>query len=645
MLCLVVCLSGFCLPVVQADELDFIRRLVADKERTGHPDSLAPVLAARDATFYNYGMSDSVLHYVAHDLEWLRTNRKWKQYYEVWMYRINTYIYYDNQKSLALRDVQAMYEDAKERDNDYGMGIAYYAMGNVYQCLGSLDESADAYRKGLDILSAIQPLPPVIPELFSNLGDVLNEQHQYQQLQQLTVRWKLFLNQFIPEHKLTDTEVDMIWFYYDLACVQVAMGVGNLGQAETLLQQTRRHVPQQGGFFLGAYLSQMTQLRMRQGRYADAYELNKQRLALVDADEDKYSYMTDLVLRGEIMEHLGLYEESTTIYKDLYHVIDSINRADTKRQLTEMNTLFEVDDLKMQQERVRFRLLSVFGGIILMAMGVFIFFRIRSARKLRKAHDELLVAYDQLEEHATVRERIASELRIARDIQQGMVPQQFPEHGHLDLYASMNPAKAVGGDLYDFLLMDDLLYFCVGDVSGKGVPASLFMAQAIRLFRTYAKLWLDPAAMCSRMNSELTEANDQGMFVTMFMGVVNLESGRMKYCNAGHNPPIIIRDGHPQFMEMETNAPIGLWPELEYEGEEIEDIRGCPLFIYTDGLNEAENCQQEQFSDERLLDILTTTPFESSRQIVELLKTAVEQHRNGAEPSDDLTMMCVKVTP
>ena len=142
------------------------------------------------------------------------------------------------------------------------------------------------------------------------------------------------------------------------------------------------------------------------------------------------------------------------------------------------------------------------------------------------------------------------------------------------------------------------------------------------------------------MNDELAEDNEQGMFITMFIGLLDLRTGHLDFCNAGHNPPVVNND---HFLEMEPNAPIGLWPGLEYIGEKIDNIDGTPLFIYTDGLNEAENRQQEQFSDERLLQILGNTPFESARQTVELLKADVEDFRDGAEPSDDLTIMCIMI--
>ena len=260
-------------------------------------------------------------------------------------------------------------------------------------------------------------------------------------------------------------------------------------------------------------------------------------------------------------------------------------------------------------------------------------------QKLEEAHGKLQTAYDKLEETTTAKERIESELRIARDIQRSIVPSEFPQHKQLDLYAYMMPAKEVGGDLYNYLLEDNHLYVCLGDVSGKGVPAALFMGQATRMFRTLAREKCTPQEIATRLNAEFTEHNDNGMFVTMFIAYIDLTTGRMDFCNAGHNPPIL--DG--KFMEIESNAPIGLWSELDFVGEHIDSIKGRPLLIYSDGLNEAENRQQQQFGDERLLKILQENHFDSAQQVIEYLCDAVEKHRNGAVPNDDLTIMALKV--
>ncbi|MBR7031072.1 MAG: serine/threonine-protein phosphatase [Prevotella sp.] len=349
------------------------------------------------------------------------------------------------------------------------------------------------------------------------------------------------------------------------------------------------------------------------------------------------------------------FREAAELYSRMYEVTDSVNGFETRKALAEMNTILHVDEIKMQEERQRAQQqrlgIIIIASIIVLSLAIFLFFRIRSAKRLRIAHEkleethqELLTAYDQLEETTIAKERIESDLRIARDIQMSMVPSIFPDRPDLDLYASMTPAKEVGGDLYGYALIGDNLYFALGDVSGKGVPASLFMAQATRLFRTLAAQGMMPAEIATSINDALSgEDNERSMFVTMFLGLIDLTTGHLFFCNAGHNPPVLIGDGTTEFIEMIPNVPIGLWPGMEFEGEEIADITNRPLFVYTDGLNEAENRQQEQFSDERLLQILQTTPFESSEKTIELLREEVEKHRDGAEPNDDLTMLCVKV--
>ena len=282
---------------------------------------------------------------------------------------------------------------------------------------------------------------------------------------------------------------------------------------------------------------------------------------------------------------------------------------------------------------------------IVVLLIIYIIVRNRMGARLEKAHNELKTAYDQLEETTTAKERMESELRIACDIQMSMVPSTFPDYEGLDMYASMTPAKEVGGDLYGYHLEGDKLYFALGDVSGKGVPASLFMAQATRLFLTHATQGMMPAEICTSINKALAgEDNVNAMFVTMFIGLLDLKTGHLDFCNAGHNAPV-LGGGElgGEFLDMLPNAPIGLWPGLEYEGEELDSIKGRQLFIYTDGLNEAENRQQEQFGDDRLLEILRAIHYENARQVIEAIEAEVEKHRDGAEPNDDLTMMCIKL--
>jgi len=331
-------------------------------------------------------------------------------------------------------------------------------------------------------------------------------------------------------------------------------------------------------------------------------------------------------------------------------VLDSAITSQKNSATAELATIYdtqgkEQEILQKQADLSRQRMWTTAIALLLIILFLIIYslHKRKSTHRLRAAHEKLQVAYDQLEEATAHRERIESELRIARDIQMSMVPNIFPNREGLDIYAKIEPAKEVGGDLYGYLLMGDDLYFCLGDVSGKGVPASLFMAQATRLFRTLATQHMMPAEIATRMNAALSEDNDQGMFVTMFIGHIDLMKGSMDFCNAGHNPPYISDAGGGKFLEMLPNAPIGLWPGLEYDGERLEDISGQMLVVYTDGLNEAENRQQMQFGDDRLLDIMETMPRCSAKEVIDALYEAVQLHRDGAEPNDDLTIMSIRV--
>ena len=308
-------------------------------------------------------------------------------------------------------------------------------------------------------------------------------------------------------------------------------------------------------------------------------------------------------------------------------------------------------ELEMTAENERYVRQRHIGRVIGMAatilfLLVYIIVRHRMGVRLRKAHNDLKTAYDQLEETTSAKERMESELRIARDIQMSMVPSVFPNVEGLDMYASMTPAKEVGGDLYNFLWKGDMLYFCIGDVSGKGVPASLFMAIVTRGFRTLALTGRTPAEIATRLNSELTESNEEGMFVTMFICMYDLKQGRIEYCNAGHNPPVIGNaEGQYAFLDVkEANAPIGLWPDLEYVGEEMDLPSGGIMLLYTDGLNEAENRQQEQYGEDRILQQMTSQASQSMRDMVESLKEDTDLFRDGAEQNDDLTILALRIT-
>ena len=260
-----------------------------------------------------------------------------------------------------------------------------------------------------------------------------------------------------------------------------------------------------------------------------------------------------------------------------------------------------------------------------------------------------LVKYiEEIKNTSAEKASIERELYVARDIQMSMVPRifpPFPEREDIDLFASMTPAKEVGGDLYDFFVENECLYFCIGDVSGKGVPASLFMAVTRNLFRVIAQQGNSPEEIAKSINHALSAENDQGMFVTMFIGKVNLKTGELTYCNCGHNPPVVCEPGkEARFLPMQyVNLALGTWDGFEFQGERIPDIREWKILLYTDGLNEAENPRYELFGNDRLIQLMNGVSQLDAEGIIQMLQEEVERHRSGASPNDDLTLLSLTV--
>ena len=234
-----------------------------------------------------------------------------------------------------------------------------------------------------------------------------------------------------------------------------------------------------------------------------------------------------------------------------------------------------------------------------------------------------------------------SELNVAHSIQMSMLPKTFPafpDRKDLDLYAALVPAKAVGGDLYDFFIRDEKLFFCIGDVSGKGVPASLVMAVSRTLFRNIAAHTSEPNHIVETMNKNICEGNDECMFVTLFVGVLDLVTGHLHYCNAGHDAPYV----QDALLPCDSNLPVGVAADLTFSEQETVLAPDMTLFLYTDGLTEAENGVHELFGKQRIDEVLAT--FEGSPQeLIEAMTAAVHQFVGDTEQSDDLTMLAFRI--
>ena len=267
----------------------------------------------------------------------------------------------------------------------------------------------------------------------------------------------------------------------------------------------------------------------------------------------------------------------------------------------------------------------------------------KSFENMRSAMKEYIV---DLKETTAIKERIESELKIAHTIQMSFLPKHFPpfpEKQEFDIYAALLPAKEVGGDLYDFFLLDDRhLFFSIGDVSGKGVPAALFMAVTKTLMKGIASEHITPSDILERTNRELCVDNDTMMFCTVFCGILNFATGELAYANAGHNPPLIVSTGHkPEWLEVTPQVMLGVLEDAGYKTQMTTLAPGASLILYTDGVTEAMDHENKFYANDRLVRTLEMEKSDSAQEVVENIILSVREFVGAVAQSDDITVLAL----
>lgn len=263
----------------------------------------------------------------------------------------------------------------------------------------------------------------------------------------------------------------------------------------------------------------------------------------------------------------------------------------------------------------------------------------------RKMQQSLAKYVERLKTSTAQNASMESELNIARGIQMEMLPKTYPpypERKDIDIYGSLTPARAVGGDLYDFHIHDERLFFCIGDVSGKGVPASLVMAVISAQFRTLSANEDQPHRIVKAMNTTMVGRNDSMMFATLFVGVINLKTGELRYCNAGHDSPVIVSEQSYELLPVDTNVPIGIVPDWTYTQQQTTIQSGSTIFLYTDGLTEAEEKDLKLFGEKRMLETIEAGKTSDPETIINNMTNAIRLYVGDAEQSDDLTMLAIR---
>ena len=332
----------------------------------------------------------------------------------------------------------------------------------------------------------------------------------------------------------------------------------------------------------------------------------------VKADSDKHGYVT-------------LKDENGELHHVFFHPIGGT---------TDWILISVCDDNEIfgPLRHVR-HILGLLAVATLLFIGFIVYRTSKNLERLRKVNAE--------------KERIGAELQVANKIQQSMLPKQQLAHEHVEIYASLVPAREVGGDLYDYYVRDEKLFFCIGDVSGKGAAAAMLMGVTHSLFRAFSSNESNPSRIMEHIDAATCQGNDTNMFVTLFIGVLDLPTGLLRYCNAGHEIPMTMYDKECQPLTVDANLPLGVFADIKYTMQETNLQAGSTLFLYTDGLTEAMNAQHKQFGTERTISTLKTCAQEHlmPAQTVEAITSEVHRHVGDAEQSDDLTLLAIYYKP
>ena len=287
-------------------------------------------------------------------------------------------------------------------------------------------------------------------------------------------------------------------------------------------------------------------------------------------------------------------------------------------------------DVFSKLRRIRLSLLLPLMIGLLFA-GFIVYRSSRNLERLRKVNAE--------------KDRIGGELLVASQIQQSMLPHSHILHDDVSIFGSLVPAREVGGDLYDYFIRDEKLFFCIGDVSGKGAPSAMVMGVIHSLFRAFSAHENNPAHIMQAINEVSCQGNDSNIFVTLFLGVLDLPTGLLRYCDAGHDAPMMLADGQHSMIDVNPHLPVGVFDDVKYGIQETKLEPNITLFLYTDGLTEAKNIERKQFGIKRVEEVLAANSGLHPEQLLESVRMSVHEFVGDAEQSDDLTMLAIRYTP
>lgn len=551
-----------------------------------------------------------------------QTDDKEEQFYNDWYDRI-TYVLENVSTRKAIDMIGEMRDYADRHDSKYGFFMVTYLSAHVARDMGMSERAEELMLQSIDYKK--RNLPQMKPKIqvYYFLTHIYNDRNQGEKaIQALDNALK---------HSAWSSE-DRIALL-SLKCDAVA-GIEPLDTARFMDYYGQMHDAVRDNHYKGDV---NTNTECYHAEFTHDYQ------RLLDLAEKLTNKAERLKFKISAYDGLGRNQEAIDSFR-VYKTWTDKQYNEEMRKLTEMNAL-ELEVARAENETSTLRLhhqrlilVAIVCGLLLIAvfLSAYLYRRQLQIRQLKQA-------YDRLEEVTIQKERIESELRIAHDIQMKMVPNVFPTRPDIDIYASMIPAKEMCGDLYDFFVRNDQLYFCIGDVTGKGVPAALFMTVTKNLFRAYASNESTPDHIVSQMNHNLTEDNKSHMFVTLFVGILDLSSGLLRYCNAGHEDPIIV-NRETRLLPINRIFPVGAVDGTPYQTQAIVMEPQTTIFLYTDGVTEAMTADKKMFGRQQILDEINRAI--QARQVapkalIERMTAAVQAFVGDTEQSDDLTMLAI----
>ena len=551
-----------------------------------------------------------------------QTDDKEEQFYNDWYDRI-TYVLENVSTRKAIDMIGEMRDYADRHDSKYGFFMVTYLSAHVARDMGMSERAEELMLQSIDYKK--RNLPQMKPKIqvYYFLTHIYNDRNQGEKaIQALDNALK---------HSAWSSE-DRIALL-SLKCDAVA-GIEPLDTARFMDYYGQMNDAIRSNHYKGDV---NISAECHHAEFTHDYQ------RLLDLAEKLTNKAERLMFKISAYDGLGRNQEAIDSFR-VYKTWTDKQYNEEMRKLTEMNALElevaraenETSTLQLHNQRVI--LVAIVCGLLLIAvfLSAYLYRRQLQMRQLKQA-------YDRLEEVTIQKERIESELRIAHDIQMKMVPNVFPTRPDIDIYASMIPAKEMCGDLYDFFVRNDQLYFCIGDVAGKGVPAALFMTVTKNLFRAYASNESTPDHIVSQMNHNLTEDNKSHMFVTLFVGILDLTSGLLRYCNAGHEDPIIV-NRETRLLPINRIFPVGAVAGTPYQTQAIVMEPQTTIFLYTDGVTEAMTADKKMFGREQILDEINRTIQTGQvapKALIERMTAAVQAFVGDTEQSDDLTMLAI----